>query len=622
MWLSLKRSDLPHSFLYTILCKWIYDRSRHVRHQIPFHPPPADRIKHLSLIRHAAMILAAAFILFYFLIITSSKAYAAGEWYDDNYSVTISSSAPLVSWRQVGLQNTNGTIEDSAKGSWSYNASGNYIVNDANQNGFSGFMCPGVNFDYIDLYMDIGSWNQDDDCIGCFVNTKQYGINNFDSYIFLLCGPPGTPLESWNPGTGTNSGLYKVKNAPLGHGYTSPGTRVCMPNSGGGLKWQRGVYKQLRVLADKNRIRVWYDGKLEIDYTDPADNAITDGSFGFFSISQEDARFKDIRYNAKLARYNVDFVPNGERGKIVLPNGTESSETVQQYGISTRAWSPNIQGASAKRPGYVFKGWNTKPDGSGTAYSSAWFASHTVALSSDLVLYAQWERGNWAIDYDANGGKDMPADALPDGTVIPAGMQRQSIPFDTEYSLSSVRFKKVGYDFVEWNTEADGSGRAFSDGETLSENLGEDIGNVVTLYAQWERHSYTVTVSYIVGGANGGGALRAPESFQCIYEDAFSIDGLNIDTSHYISEVRIFDTQGNRLPMDGFEYVADESLSCSSQPASDLVVEFEYLPYLSVPQSGSVALITFSVGIVGTSLAAAVATSASARRVIGRGKRQ
>ena len=588
-----------------------------------FTPPLPQRQRHmkcLSFILHAAMILVASFILSSFLFITPDKAHAAGEWYDDNYSVTINSSAPLASWRQVGPQNADGSIESTAKGTWSYNASGNYIVNGANQDGFSGFMCPGVNFDYIDLYMNIGSWNQDDDFMGCFVNTKQYGVNNFDSYIFLLCGPPGTPLESWNQGTGTGSGLYKVKNASLGHGYTFPGTRVCVPNSGGGLKWQRSVYKQLRVLADKNHIRVWYNGKLEIDYTDPTDTAITDGSFGFFSMSQVDARFKDIRYNAKLARYNVDFVPNGERGKIELPDGTESSGTVQQYGISTRAWSPNIQGASAKRPGYVFKGWNTKPDGSGTAYSSAWFASHTVALNSDLVLYAQWERGNWAIDYDANGGEGMPADTLPDGTVIPAGMQRQNIPFDTEYSLSPVRFKKVGYDFAGWNTEADGSGRAFSDGETLSENLGEDIGDAVTLYAQWKRHSYTVTVSYIVGGANGGHALRAPESFQCTYEDAFSIDGLAVDASHYISEVRVFDTQGNRIPMDGFEYIADESLSCSSQPASDLVVEFEYLPYLSVPQSGSIALITFFVGLVGASLAAAIITGASMRRAIDRRK--
>lgn len=72
--------------------------------------------------------------------------------------------------------------------------------------------------------------------------------------------------------------------------------------------------------------------------------------------------------------------------------------------------------------------------------------------------------------------------------------------------------------------------------------------------------------------------------------------------------------------MDGFEYIADESLSCSSQPASDLVVEFEYLPYLSVPQSGSIALITFFVGLVGASLAAAIITGASMRRAIDRRK--
>lgn len=38
------------------------------------------------------------------------------------------------------------------------------------------------------------------------------------------------------------------------------------------------------------------------------------------------------------------------------------------------------------REGYTFKGWNTKPDGSGTTYTSA-----SAFPSSDLVLYSQWE---------------------------------------------------------------------------------------------------------------------------------------------------------------------------------------------------------------------------------------
>lgn len=38
------------------------------------------------------------------------------------------------------------------------------------------------------------------------------------------------------------------------------------------------------------------------------------------------------------------------------------------------------------REGYTFKGWNTKPDGSGTTYTSS-----SAFPSNDLVLYSQWE---------------------------------------------------------------------------------------------------------------------------------------------------------------------------------------------------------------------------------------
>lgn len=38
------------------------------------------------------------------------------------------------------------------------------------------------------------------------------------------------------------------------------------------------------------------------------------------------------------------------------------------------------------REGYKFKGWNTKPDGTGTVYTSS-----SVFPTSDLILYSQWE---------------------------------------------------------------------------------------------------------------------------------------------------------------------------------------------------------------------------------------
>lgn len=53
--------------------------------------------------------------------------------------------------------------------------------------------------------------------------------------------------------------------------------------------------------------------------------------------------------------------------------------------------SANLMANTFTRTDYVFTGWNTKPDGSGTSYSNA--ATYTAPASEDnkiVVLYAQW----------------------------------------------------------------------------------------------------------------------------------------------------------------------------------------------------------------------------------------
>ncbi|MGT0150708.1 InlB B-repeat-containing protein [Vibrio metschnikovii] len=46
---------------------------------------------------------------------------------------------------------------------------------------------------------------------------------------------------------------------------------------------------------------------------------------------------------------------------------------------------------------------------------------------------------------------------------------------------------KIGFSFIGWNHEADGSGTAYVSGDSISQLVGE-----VTLYAQWVRNQYTI----------------------------------------------------------------------------------------------------------------------------------
>ena len=87
---------------------------------------------------------------------------------------------------------------------------------------------------------------------------------------------------------------------------------------------------------------------------------------------------------------------------------------------------------------------------------------------------------NHTVTFDANGGT---------GTMSP---QVANAP--TALTLNAFTF--TGYTFSGWNTAADGSGTAYTDGQTYS------FAADVTLYAQWTINQYSVT--YNGNGSTGG----------------------------------------------------------------------------------------------------------------------
>lgn len=88
-------------------------------------------------------------------------------------------------------------------------------------------------------------------------------------------------------------------------------------------------------------------------------------------------------------------LPNGKIRSVILSSGTTSTNSVtfmenggtgymaSQVGSS----SANLNSNTLTRSGYAFTSWNTKSDGTGTAYSNG--AAFNFATNSAL-LYAQW----------------------------------------------------------------------------------------------------------------------------------------------------------------------------------------------------------------------------------------
>ena len=131
------------------------------------------------------------------------------------------------------------------------------------------------------------------------------------------------------------------------------------------------------------------------------------------------------------------------------------------------------------REGYDLLGWSTSKNA--TAADSGYTAGSMVTVSSNKTLYAVWKIKTYTIQYDANGGI---------GT-----MENGTKTHFQAYTIKDNAFIHNGYDFVEWNTKADGTGDSYAEGAVYKEEKS------VTLYAIWKEH---FNVAYIGNGQTQG----------------------------------------------------------------------------------------------------------------------
>ena len=71
-----------------------------------------------------------------------------------------------------------------------------------------------------------------------------------------------------------------------------------------------------------------------------------------------------------------------------------SSQTV------TEGQAAKLKTNTFTKTGYTFTAWNTKADGTGTAYNDG----ADVTLHENTTLYAQWTINTYSFSFDANGG--------------------------------------------------------------------------------------------------------------------------------------------------------------------------------------------------------------------------
>lgn len=199
-------------------------------------------------------------------------------------------------------------------------------------------------------------------------------------------------------------------------------------------------------------------------------------------------------YN-KMTNKALDITNGEDADGVVLqqyaPNGTASQKfklvNYSQVYFPTREKYANnniyINSATPVKKGYKFLGWSTSANGNVVYQPGAEYKNDQNG--GTVTLYAKWTAWKHTVTYD----KNVPANSKKTDVKNMPGNQTKI--YDQNLTLQSNVPTRIGYTFVKWTTNKDGTGTAYQPGSQYSYNRDSD-GGTVTLYAVWTPWKYTV----------------------------------------------------------------------------------------------------------------------------------
>lgn len=199
-------------------------------------------------------------------------------------------------------------------------------------------------------------------------------------------------------------------------------------------------------------------------------------------------------YN-KMTNKALDITNGEDADGVVLqqyaPNGTASQKfklvNYSQVYFPTREKYANnniyINSATPVKKGCKFLGWSTSANGNVVYQPGAEYKNDQNG--GTVTLYAKWTPWKHTVTYD----KNVPANSKKTDVKNMPGNQTKI--YDQNLTLQSNVPTRIGYTFVKWTTNKDGTGTAYQPGSQYSYNRDSD-GGTVTLYAVWTPWKYTV----------------------------------------------------------------------------------------------------------------------------------
>ena len=110
---------------------------------------------------------------------------------------------------------------------------------------------------------------------------------------------------------------------------------------------------------------------------------------------------------------------------------------------------------------------------------------YTEGVKENRTYTAAWTANSYSIVFDRNKGTGS--------SNVVGTMDNESMTYDLAANLTENVYTRDGYTFTGWNTKADGIGIPYSDKAEVI-NLVDTNNGSITLYAQWDKISYTVTL--------------------------------------------------------------------------------------------------------------------------------
>ncbi|WP_277406631.1 InlB B-repeat-containing protein [Lacrimispora xylanisolvens] len=195
--------------------------------------------------------------------------------------------------------------------------------------------------------------------------------------------------------------------------------------------------------------------------------------------------------------YYVDYVGNGNTGGLT-PDGQgydlNANVTVAKAGgYEGATWLP------LKKDGYVFNGWNTRPDGKGAAFNEGdsfsltkdFIAANHSGADNTVTLYAQWRLKN---------SVQIKFQAVGEGNVSPAN---EYLNPDIGVSKGAVATPNKGYKLSGWYSDAACTVLVSASARYTPERPAAGWGDGTTFYARFvvdDTQKFGYTVNYYIKG--------------------------------------------------------------------------------------------------------------------------